>query len=255
MADVAAPAPAPAQTQPVSGTSLRRLHWRNRDRPAPVRDAARPDRHPGRLPHHVRGDVHSAGQHGHPRRSGDGDRDHGHRHGPDHRFAQYRPLGRIHRRPGRHVVCAAADRLAAGAGLGRQPMDVAHRAGPRSGAGGIHRRRAGLHHRLHRRAVLHRDAGRVAFSARYGLAPVKRRRHQRPADRVQEDRRRRGRIRRRLGHVASCRHRYRRHHCPDRLQPAPTPALRLPGATDVGRGPDRGRRLRSSSSASPPSPT
>ena len=36
----------------------------------------------------------------------------------------------------------------------------------------------------------------------------------------------------------------RRHHCPHRLQPAPTPALRLPGATDVGRGPDRGRRLR-----------
>ena len=35
----------------------------------------------------------------------------------------------------------------------------------------------------------------------------------------------------------------RRHHCPDRLQPAPTPALRLSGATDVGRGPDRGRRL------------
>ena len=37
-------------------------------------------------------------------------------------------------------------------GLGDSPMDVAHRAGPRAGARGIHRRRAGLHHRLHRRA-------------------------------------------------------------------------------------------------------
>ena len=46
---------------------------------------------------------------------------------------------------------------------------------------GVHRRLPGLHHRLHRRALLHRHARRPPVPARLGLAAVERRRRLGPA--------------------------------------------------------------------------
>jgi len=55
-------------------------------------------------------------------------------------------------------------------------------------------RAAGLHHRLHRRPVVHRDAWRPAFHPRRDLVPIAGRRSDRPRPDVPAHRRRRDRV-------------------------------------------------------------
>ena len=111
MAEVAGTAPGQAQARR-ERTRCAALS-RNRDRPAPVRDAGRAGGHPARLPHHVRREADPAGQYGHPGGAGLRSGGHGDRHGPGDRVAQHRPVGGLDRRLRRDVVRPADDRLAA----------------------------------------------------------------------------------------------------------------------------------------------
>ena len=133
MTNVADATPVPGQTQPPAATSIRGLLAADGDRPPPVRHAGRPDRDPGRLPHPERRQVHLADEHGHAGRPGHRHRDHRDRHGAGHRVAQHRPVGRVARRPHRHGLRPADDRLAAGARARRRlPVPVGHRPGRRA---------------------------------------------------------------------------------------------------------------------------
>ena len=84
------------------------------------------------VPHPERRQAHPADQHGHDGRPGGGHRDHRDRHGPGHRVAQHRPVGRVARRAHRDELRAADDRLV--------PAHLRHRpgravpVGPRAGA-------------------------------------------------------------------------------------------------------------------------
>ena len=114
----------------------------------------------------------------------------------------------------------------------------------------------GLHHRLHRRAVLHRHARRPAVDPRPGLVPVAGRRRDRARPDLPAHRRRRPRARSAssspgssaiVGCVAIVGLLVQ--------QPAAAAPLRLPGATDVGRGAARRASAARSCSASPGSRT
>ena len=77
--------------------------------------------------------------------------------------------------------------LGIGAGL---PVPLGHRPGPGHGARGARRRAPGLHHRLHRRALVHRHPRRPAVDPRRRLVPVQRRRRLRPRPELPAHRRR-----------------------------------------------------------------
>ena len=190
MVDIADAAPAPGQAQPAPRGSVRETLAKTEIDLRLFGMLVALAVILARLPHRVRRHVPAAGEHGHARGPGIGHGDHGDRHGPDHRVAEYRPVRRVHRRRRGDGLRAAPDRLAAGprARIGQpDPMDRRPRVGRRPR--GIHRRFPGLHHRLHRRPVLHRHARRPAVPARLGLAAVERRRGVGAAQQLPPDRR------------------------------------------------------------------
>ena len=135
MANVADVAPVPGQTQaePPARTSIRGLFAQTEidlrlfGMLVALVVILRHVQHPERR------DAHPADQHGHDGRPGGGHRDHRDRHGPGHRVAQHRPVGRVARRPHRHDVRAADDRLAPARprDRGRRPVPVGPRPRPR----------------------------------------------------------------------------------------------------------------------------
>ena len=229
---------------------MRSLLLSTGDRHAPARDGRGPGRHLDRLQHPRRAalfltaaePLEPVG----PERVG---RDHGDRHGPDHRVAQHRPVGRIDPR---------AHRLHDGDGPGRldphrprasgfdQPYTWIIALARRLALGRRDRRVPGLHRRLRRRARPSSSpsagcSSGAASSSRYASGPDDRADGQDlPAARWRPDRlaRRRGRAGSSASSPASG-----IVYTPDR-QPAPAPAVRLPGPPDVGRGDARRRRLR-----------
>ena len=117
------------------------------------------------------------------------DRGHGHRHGPGHRLAQHRPLGRVAARLPRHGHGHHPEGDPARHHRLRERAHLDHRARGRHRGGRGHRRGAGLHHRLSRGPGLHRHPRRSARLARRRL-----RARRGPDDRaarqhVQQDRR------------------------------------------------------------------
>ena len=173
--------------------------------------------------------------------------------------AQHRPVGRVARRPHRDELRAADDRLV--------PERLRHRRRTSRSSGSIalalgdrprrrDRRPPGLHHRLHRRAVVHRHARRPAVDPRPRLVPVAAARRS-PASTptfqligggAQ------GSIGGTLTWVLGD-PRLRRDRRPALQRPPAAAALRLPGAADVGGGPARRSSAASPSSGSPGSPT
>ena len=170
-------------------------------------------------------------------------RHHRDRHGADHRVAQHRPVGRLDRRRRLDGLRPADDRHPAEAPRVRQPVAVGHRARTRPRRRRGARRLPGLHHRLHRRAVLHRHARRPARLPRRRLAAVAGRLRLRARPGLPAPRRRSG------GFAWSGPELDRRRaDLPDdrripHLQPAAAAQVRVQASTDVGRGAARHHRL------------
>ena len=160
----------------------RRHHSHRRCRHAPGRPRRWPGDHLDRLQHCVRRDVPLGPQPVESLGAERVDRDHGDRHGPHHRVAQHRPVGRciagVHRLHDGHGPDAVdPGRPRPGP---RASADVDHHPGARPGA----RRPAGWHpglrHRLRRSPIVHRHPRRLARVARAHL-PVRAGPDHRPA--------------------------------------------------------------------------
>ena len=245
--EVSAPGPAQQAETPErerSGAPLDQVAAAvGRDRRPAGRDAGRPGDHLDRLPgHHPGPHVPHPAEPVEPVGPDLGRRDHGDRDGPDHRDPQHRPVGRRGDGRGRHGHGGRPTRLAARPVEDRPPGDVDHRDRDRAGPGSRDRRVPGRDRRLRGRAVVHRDARRVPGVARGRVVgrqrtddradghvlPAPRRRRRRDDRRDLELGRRAARVRRDRGDAGD----------------AATAArpVRLPPATDVGRG--RARRCR-----------
>ena len=138
----------------------------------------------------------------------------------------------------------------------RLPVPLGHRAGARHRRRGGHRRAPGLHHRLHRRAVVHRHARRAAVDPRRRLVPLAAAPPCRAWTRTSSSSAAgpQGSIGGTLTWVLGAR-RLRRDRRAAHQRPPAAPAVRVPAPADVGRGPARRRRAAWPSSAWPRSPT
>ena len=174
-----------------------------------------------------------AGQHDHAGGPGRRDRDHRDRHGAGHRLAQHRPVGGIAGRHHRDDLRPADDRLVARAGpRQRCPVQLGHRPRARHPHGRRHRRRPGVHHRLHRRALVHRHPRRTAVDPRRRLVPLERRVGIRPRSDLPAPRRERAGIHRRHVDLGDR---------PDRMPWRSSPCSSTPDASVAATGSRSGR--------------
>ena len=199
------------------------------------------------VPRPVRLQAHQPRQHGHAGRAGERRGHHGHGHGPHHRVPQHRPVGRLAGRRLLHGLRPAHDRLPAGRpGHPRgQPLHVDRGPGARARAGRPRRWLPGLHHRLHRRALLRRHPWRAARPAGGRLGALEWRGRHRHRQHVQADRWRSPGVAGRRDDVAAGHHRLPRHRGVPGLQPAAATSLRVPARGRCGPRSSSGvRRLR-----------
>ena len=223
----------------------------DRGRHPHVRHGGRPGRHLAGLQHPVGRRLPDGAQPLEPVGAERLDRHHGHGHGADHRVAQHRPVGRLAARVPRLHDGDGPDRLDPQLARPRvRPLvHVDHRTGDRDRPRCRDRCRPGLHRRLRRRAVVHRDARRDPDLARSHL-PL------RPGPDAGADgrqlpaaRRWTARFARRVAQLAAGRDRLRPHRLRHRRRPpAPAPLpVRRPSARSRHRArgdrlPDRPRR-------------
>ena len=234
MANVADTAPVSSQTAASRRAPRCAACSRRRRSISACSACSSPSGDPAHVQHPERRQVLPADQHGHAGGPGDRRRDHRHRDGPRHRVAQHRPVGRVAGRPDRHDLRAAHDRLDAQhpghrpglpLPLGSSPWPSGWSSAPAD------RRAPGLHHRLRRRALLHRHAGRAAVDPRSRLVPVQRRRRVRPGHELPAHRWRGAGLRRRTADLDP-----RRRRLSSRSSRCSSTAAASVGATDSRSG-------------------